>query len=186
VERGERVAIHIGLLRAVNVGGRNRGAMSDLRALLHSLGMTDVRSLLQSGNVVFRSEVSTPEQLEDLVQQAAEKQLALQSACIVRTADEWQAVVAENPFQDDARRDPGHLLVVFLKKAPKTSDVTALRKAMTGGETIRVKGRHAYVVYPDSIGRSRLTTRLLEEALGTGTGRNWNTVMKLGTLAETL
>src|SRR5216684_2908332 len=97
---------HIGLLRAVNLPGHNKIGMADLRELLAALGMQDVRSLLQSGNVVFRNDV--------------------------HTASDWKAIVAVNPFPDEAERDPGHLLVVFLKGAPRREDVTALQGAITG------------------------------------------------------
>ena len=73
---------------------------------------------------------------------------------------------------------------MFLKDAPDREQVTALQKAITGREVVRAKGRHAYVVYPDGIGRSRLTSALIEKKLTTrGTGRNWNTVVKIGALA---
>mgnify|MGYP002399900788 CR=1 FL=1 len=96
-------------------------------------------------------------------------------------------MVADNPFRVEAERDPGHLLVMFLKQAPTREAVTALQRAITGREVVRAEGRHAYLVYPDGVGRSRLTSALIEKHLGTrGTGRNWNTVQKLGALVEAL
>jgi uncharacterized protein (DUF1697 family) len=178
------MAIHIGLLRAVNLAGHNRIAMADLRALVTALGMQDVRTLLQSGNVVFRSAVRTGAQLERSLEGAAMKRLGLDTDFFVRTVSDWNALVAGNPFPEEAERDPGHLVVMFLKEAPNDEQVSALQKAITGREVVRAKGRHAYLVYPDGIGRSRLTTALIERKLATrGTGRNWNTVLKLGALA---
>jgi uncharacterized protein (DUF1697 family) len=175
---------HIGLLRAVNLPGHNKIGMVDLRELLAGLGMQDVRSLLQSGNVVFRSDVHTVTQLERVFEKAAAKRLGLETDFFVRTASDWKAIIAGNPFPEQAERDPSHLLVMFLKEAPKREDVTALQRAIKGREVVRAKGRHAYVVYPDGIGRSRLTTALIEKKLATrGTGRNWKTVLKLGALA---
>jgi uncharacterized protein (DUF1697 family) len=175
---------HIGLLRAVNLPGHNKIGMADLRELLAAAGMQDVRSLLQSGNVVFRNDVHTATQLERLLEHAAAKRLGLETDFFVRTASDWKTVVAGNPFPDEARTDPSHLLVVFLKAAPDREAVTALQSAITGREVVRAKGRHAYVVYPDGIGRSRLTSALIEKKLATrGTGRNWNTVLKLAALA---
>jgi uncharacterized protein (DUF1697 family) len=72
---------------------------------------------------------------------------------------------------------------MVFKHAPNAADVKALRAAISGREILEVIGASAYVVYPDGIGRSRLTTALIEKALGTrGTGRNWNTVVKLASL----
>ena len=181
------MTVHIGLLRAVNLAGRNMVPMADLRKLLAGLGMQDVRSLLQSGNVVFRSAARSTAQLERLLENATAKRLGLETDFFVRTLREWRAVVAGNPFTEEARRDPGHLLVVCLKDAPEPDDVKALQRSITGREVFRAGGRHAYVVYPDGVGRSRLTNVRIEKALGTrGTGRNWNTVLKLAALAEAL
>ena len=178
------MTIHVGLLRAVNLPGHNKIGMADLRELLATLGMQDVRSLLQSGNVVFRSDVHTAAQLEGVLEHAAAKRLGLETDFFVRTASDWKALIAGNPFPEEAERDPSHLLVMFLKEAPDREQVTALQNAITGREVVRAKGRHAYVVYPDGIGRSRLTTAFIEQKLATrATGRNWNTVLKLGALA---
>jgi uncharacterized protein (DUF1697 family) len=179
------MTIHIGLLRAVNVAGHNKIGMAELRALLVSLGMSGVRSLLQSGNLVFESNDGRSEQLESMLEEAAKQRLGPQTDFVVRTRNDWRKIVADNPLREEAEGDPSHLLVMFLKAAPGRSKVEALRKAIKGRETIRSKGRQLYIVYPDGIGRSRLTTKLIEEALGTrGTGRNWNTASKLGAMAE--
>jgi len=174
----------IGLLRAVNLAGHNQVRMADLRELLTRLGMQDVRSLLQSGNLVFRSDVRTTTQVERLLEDAAATRLGLETDFFVRTAKDWRDIVAGNPFPGEAERDPSHLLVMLLKKAPDRGHVTALQKTIAGREVVRAGGRHAYVVYPDGIGRSRLTSARIERELGTrGTGRNWNTVLKLCALA---
>jgi uncharacterized protein (DUF1697 family) len=179
------VTIHFALLRGINVGGRKQVAMGDLRSLLTRLGFSDARSLLQSGNLVFCSDRRTGAPLERLLEREVEKQLDLQTDFFVRTADEWKTIVANNPFQEEARRDPGHLVVMFLKDPPSAKEVEALEGAITGREIVRAEGRQAYIVYPDGIGRSRLTNALIERRLGTrGTGRNWNTVLRLGALAS--
>jgi uncharacterized protein (DUF1697 family) len=175
---------HIALLRGINVGGNKKVAMADLRELLNALGFADPRSLLQSGNLVFRSDARKSADLERLLDAETEKRLGLKTEFFVRTAKEWKAVVESNPFPDEAESDPGHLVVMFLKEAPGTEDVEALQAAITGREIVRAVGRQAYITYPDGIGDSRLTNAVIEKKLGTrGTGRNWNTVMKLAALA---
>ena len=174
---------HIALLRGVNIGGNTKIAMSDLRALLADLGFGDPRTLLQSGNAVLRSDELTGADLERLLEAETEKHLGLKTDFFVRIPQEWKAVIESNPFPDEAERDPSHLLVVFLKKAPSVEDVEALQAAIKGREVVRAVGRQAYVVYPDGIGRSKLTINLIEKKLGCrGTGRNWNTVLKLADL----
>lgn len=176
---------HIGLLRAVNLAGRNVVAMSDLRRLLDRLGMEDVRTLLQSGNVVSRCATASTARLERLLAAAAAEHLGIETDFFVRTAGDWKTVIANNPFPDEAVRDPGHLLVMCLKCVPDRAAVAALQASIKGREVVRANGAHAYLVYPDGIGRSTLTTAIIERALGTrGTGRNWNTVVKLDALAE--
>lgn len=178
------MTIHIALLRAVNLPGHNQVGMADLRELLAGLGFGDARTLLQSGNLVFKSDARTGARLESLLQEAAKSRLGLDTDFFVRTAGDWKAIVAGNPFPEEAERDPGHLVVMFLKEAPDRKDVKALQESITGREVVRAGGRQAYIVYPDGIGRSRLTMALIERRLGTrGTGRNWNTVLKLGALA---
>lgn len=178
--------VHIALLRGINVGGRNRVAMSDLRNLLTKLGIRRAQSLLQSGNVVFESERRTVAELERLLELQTEKHLNVRADYMVRTAKEWKEIVECNPFPGEARDDPSHLIVMFLKKPPTAEDVKALRAAIRGPEMVRADGRQAYITYPAGIGRSKLTPALIESKLGCrGTGRNWNTVLKLLALAET-
>lgn len=176
---------HIALLRGINVGGNKMIAMADLRALLARLGFTNARTLLQSGNVVFESRTRNGgKKLEHLLETELERQLGLQADFMVRTPAEWQGVIARNPFPKDAEEDPSHLLVLFLKGVPSTRDVRVMQAAIPGRERIHVEGRHVWITFPDGIGRSRLSTSLLERTLRTrGTGRNWNTVLKLAALA---
>jgi uncharacterized protein (DUF1697 family) len=179
------MTIHAGLLRAVNLAGHNKVAMSDLRDLLVTLGFQDGRSLLQSGNIVFRCTHSSTEKIERLLEAGADEHLGLKTDFFVRNAKEIAAVIANNPFPAEARSDPGHLIVMFLRHEPERAAVAALQKAIVGREVVRAKGPHAYIYYPDGIGRSKLTVALIEKKLGgRGTGRNWNTVMKLNALME--
>ena len=175
----------IALLRGVNLAGHRQVAMADLRKLVTGLGFADVRSLLQSGNLLFRTSNRSGAKLEQMLEAEIEKRLGLQSDCFVRTAEEWRAIIARNPFRKEAERDPGHLTVTFLKAAPDAAQVRALQAAITGPEIVRADGRQAYIVYPIGVGRSRLTSALIDKKLGTrGTGRNWNTVLKLAALAN--
>ncbi|HUR95703.1 MAG TPA: DUF1697 domain-containing protein [Gemmatimonadales bacterium] len=176
---------HVGLLRGVNVGGRKPVAMADLRALLADLGFADGRTLLQSGNVVFRGGARRGQSLERYLEAEAAARLRLRSDFFVRTAAEWRTIVSGNPFPETAMHDPGHLLLVCLKAAVSAATIAATQAAIAGPERIGGEGREVYVVYPDGVGTSRLTHAVLERRLGTrGTGRSWNTVRKLDALAN--
>jgi len=173
----------VALLRAVNLASHNRVTMADLCAMLGDLKLTGARSLLQSGNVVFEAGSAAPRALERKLEAEAGRRLGLATDFFVRSAKEWGAVLAANPFPAEAKRDPGHLLVFALKDAPGPAQARALSEAIKGREVARIVGRQAYIVYPDGVGRSRLTIALIERKLGTrATGRNWNTATKLGAM----
>jgi len=177
------MAIEIALLRAVNVAGNNKVAMADLKAMMAEIGF-EARTLLQSGNVLLRGAKFGGEKLEQLLEAETARHLGLKTDFFVRSAGEWNEIVRENPFAKEARTDPGHLLVLPLKHAVKASAIDTLRQAIRGREIVVANGRQLYAVYPDGIGRSKLTIGLIEKTLGTRTtGRNWNTVLKLATMA---
>jgi uncharacterized protein (DUF1697 family) len=176
---------YIALLRAINVGGRKAVSMTDLRELLDKLGFRDVRSLLQSGNLVFQGNARAGAGIERLLETEAAKRLTLETDFFVRTGGEWRAVVENNPFRKEAERDPSHLILACLKDAPDAEHVNGLQAAIVGREVVRAAGKHLYIVYPEGIGRSRLTNALIEKKLETrGTGRNWNTVLRLGAIVK--
>jgi uncharacterized protein (DUF1697 family) len=173
---------HVALLRAVNVGGRGKVAMADLRQMLSDLGFEQPRSLLQSGNLVFACQPSR-EALEALLETQAKARLGLDTDFIVRTADQWAAIVAANPFADMARDDASHLVVMPLKSDPDTARLRELKAWIPGPEKIEAAGRVLYITYPDGIGTSKLTGAAIERRLqARGTARNWNTVSKLAAM----
>ena len=175
---------HIALLRGINVGGAKRIGMADLRVLLADLGYGEPRSLLQTGNLVFDAGDADPASIERRLEAEMAARLGLKTSVFVRTVHEWQAVLDANPFPNEARSDPGHLVLLALKQPPTDAAVTALRSVMAGPEMLRTGERCAYIVYPNGIGRSRLTPAQLERYLGPATGRNWNTAQKLGQLSR--
>jgi uncharacterized protein (DUF1697 family) len=175
---------YIALLRGINIGPHKRIAMADLKALAADLGFADPRTLLASGNLVFRAPAQSAATLEQRLHEATARELGVTTEYFIRTAGEWQAAVAANPFVREATQDPGHLLLMSLKDAPAGAAVKGLQAAIRGREVVKAKGAHAYLHYPDGVGRSDLTLAAVEKHLGTrGTARNWNTVLKLADLA---
>ncbi len=158
--------------------------MTNLRNFLTELGFEHVRSLLQSGNLVFGSRSRFGAELERYLEMEASKRLALEVDIFVRTAEEWKSIVRQNPFRKEAERDPAHLIVLFLKNAPAPKDVALLQADIVGPELVKAKGRQAYIFYPNGQGRSKLTNAIIEKRIGRATGRNWNTVMKLDVIAK--
>ena len=177
--------VYVGLLRAVNLGPGTQVSMERLRTLLSEKGLDGVVTLLQSGNVVFRSPERDTARLEGRLEDWLSKGLGLTTTCFVRSDGEWRAIVSGNPFPMEANEAPNHLVVLALKGAPPPAAWKALAASIPGRERVQGAGRHAYIVYTDGIGRSRLTNAFLEKHLGSSsTARNWNTVRKLEALAS--
>ena len=173
------MAVAIALLRGVNVGGRTV-RMVELTALARDLDLQNPRTLLQSGNLVFEAPRAPDASLEARLETALKSRFGFAVDVICRSAVEWARLVAANPFPDAARNDPAHLLAMPLKTAPVDGGLERLRAAIKGREEAALIGRDLYVVYPDTIGRSKLTMNVVERQLGAPTtGRNWNTVLKL-------
>ena len=157
--------------------------MADLRSMVSELGFSDVRTLLQSGNLVFRGAGADAE-VEAALEAESERRFGYQADYFVRTLDEWNAVVSANPYPDEARDDPAHLAVLTLKSPISNAEVAALNAVIKGRERAAGDGRAVYIVYPDGMGESKLTNTVVERALGVrATARNWNTVLKLAALA---
>lgn len=178
------MTVHVALLRAINVGGRSL-SMADLKAMLEDIGLAQARTLLQSGNIVLDAAAKTGAALESFLEKETQMRLNLEADYLVRTAAEWKAIIAGNPFRHQAKDDPARLVVMPLKLAPAKARVAALQAAIKGRERVRADGRELYIVYPDGIGRSKLTIAVIERTLATrGTARNWNTVLKLQALVD--
>lgn len=176
---------YVGLLRAINLGSHNRIAMAELRAMLEKVGCEDPRTLIVSGNVVFRNASASSDKVERMLEAASTKHLGVTTDYFVRSVKEWHAIIGANPFPKEAKSDPARLVMMCLRDAPNAAQVKALQAAIKGRESVAVKGKHAYFLYPDGQGRSKLTIAMIEKAFGTrGTARNWNTVLKLGELAQ--
>ena len=177
----------IALLRAVNVGGTGKLPMAELAKLLTKLGYTGVKTLLQSGNVVFACSEKSAAKLEATIEASIAKTFGITSAVYVRSAAEWDAMIATNPFPDAATNEPSRFHVMAFKSAPAPAKVEALQAAIAGNETVAAIGKHLYLIYPDGMGNSKLTNAVIDRKLGlTGTARNWNTVLKLAAAAREL
>jgi uncharacterized protein (DUF1697 family) len=174
------MAPFIALLRAVNLGSTNAVSMAALRDLTSALGFTNVRTALQSGNLVFHTSRRAPAALERLLEAEMLKGLGVRTRFFVRTAADWQSTIENNPFPAEAKANPSRLIVVFLKDAVTAEGLASLRAAIHGQERVGGVGRQAYLSYPDGISTSRVTAALIEKHVGTsGTGRTWNTVVRL-------
>ncbi len=176
---GQRVV----LLRGINLGASNRIAMPALREELEKAGFDDVRTYLQSGNVVLSSDASE-NQVARRCERLIAKAFGLDIAVVVRTRDELADVVGRNPLAKVAR-DPKRYQVSFLSKELSAKAVDELAALAVDGERFVAVGRELYAWHPRGVARSKLWAALAGRGLGvTATARNWTTVTKLLALAE--
>jgi len=173
---------HVVLLRGINIGPRNRIAMPALRDALEQAGFTDVRTHLQSGNVVLESRAK-PEAVRRTVEQLIERQFGLEIAVVVRSRAQLAAVVKRNPLGQVAT-EPKRYQVTFLDKKLSAKIAKDLEQTAAADERVVVTGREVYAWHPKTIARSKLWSKLAGKNLGvTATSRNWTTVEALLELA---
>jgi uncharacterized protein (DUF1697 family) len=172
----------VALLRGINLAGKRRLAMADLRALLEDLGYEDVRTHLQSGNAVFATG-DPAATVEAAVEAAIAERTGLEVPVIVRTGAQLARIVRADRLGDVAD-DPARRLVVFLRAPPDRAAIRALQERDFGGERIAAAGREVYAWCPGGIGRSPLLAALeASKAAPGGTARNWRTVTRLAEMA---
>ncbi len=172
------------LLRGINVGGHNRLPMADLRALVSGLGHSDVRTHLQSGNVVCVG-TGSPSDMADALSSAILEELSLTVPVVARTAGDWNALAAANPFVDD-EDDPRKLHVTFLDSVPDPDRVVDLEAQSEefAPDRFAVGGPDVFLHFPAGYADTKLQNAVLERRLGRiATTRNWRTVTALAELA---
>jgi uncharacterized protein (DUF1697 family) len=170
------MTVFVALLRAVNVGGTGSLPMAELKAICEGLGFSDVKTYIQSGNVLFRSD-EAEKTVEERLDEALGKTMGKRPGVMVRSHKELDGIVANAPFPD---AKPNFMLVYFLpEKAPGDALATIVAP---DGEEAKLAGREIYVHYPNGSGRSKLKL----PALKTGTSRNLNTVRKLAEMAAAM
>jgi uncharacterized protein (DUF1697 family) len=177
------VASQIALLRGINIGPRNRIAMPKLRELLEKGGFDDVRTYVQSGNVVLSSSAKEAE-IARRCKRLIEDEFGLDIDVVVRTRAALAKVVERNPLGDVAA-NPKRYQVSFLAAKPSRDIIGKLEVVATKRERVVVIGREIYAWHPDGAARSKLWAMLAGRQLGvTATSRNWTTVTKLLELAS--
>ena len=171
--------VHVALLRGVNVGGKHRLPMRDLAEMFRDAGCADVRTYIQSGNVVFAAGAALARRVPGIVGDAIERRFGFDTPLVIRTAGELAEIVRRNPFVK-AGADPATLHVAFLRDRPGRAQIAALDPGVSPPDEFRVNGREVYLRCPNGVGRSKLTAPYFDTRLKTvSTARNWRTVLAL-------
>ncbi|GAB3161294.1 DUF1697 domain-containing protein [Myceligenerans halotolerans] len=184
------MAAFVVLLRGVNLGPNRRVPATDLRGAALDAGFADVRTLLNSGNVVLTtgtSDAGGPDDVARLLSDRLTERVGTEIPAIALTADRLRAIASANPFPAAAREDPSHLQVHVPFGEVDEVGIARLDLQHPGREHIGVAAGVVYVHYVDGIGHSKLTTAALDKAAGTTlTARNWNTITRLGEMLRDL
>lgn len=179
------MSIYISLLRGINVGGQNRLPMDSLREMYAQIGFTDIRTYVQSGNVVFKANSADPEALSGQIERHIQQDYGYSVAVFTRQPQDFQRILANNPFLTARQEDPTRLHVTFLYRKP---DEAAWSKTNTPPGIMDEFARgtqEVYIFCPNGYGKTKLSNDFFERKLGVqATTRNWNTVNQLYYMAE--
>ena len=174
----------IALLRGINVTGRNKVPMADLRTLCSKNGMTEVETYIQSGNLVVTAPGSA-EEIEKQLEALIEKKFKLTIPVIVRRASEWPAYIKGNPFPEASMTEPNAVMLALSKKKPNAEALTGLRERAVRGEKLELVGDALWIHFKDGVANSKLAPGLFDRLVGSPvTTRNWRTVVKLGEMTK--
>jgi len=175
----KRVQPFVALLRGINVTGRNKVPMADLRSFCGKLGWGDIQTYIQSGNLIFSAagpEVSLESELEQLIQ----KRFGLTIPVIVRAGTSWPDYVKANPFPEASETAPNAVMMSLPKAKPNKGAVEQLRERAKNGERIAQVGDAFWIYFKEGVAQSKLSPGLLDRVVGSPvTARNWNTVLKI-------
>jgi len=182
--------IYIALLRGINVGGKNIIKMSELKRVFESIGLCEVRTYIQSGNVLFKSN-EKEEPLYNKIEQEIEKAFGFSVTIVLRTAEELQWIVQNCPFseeevlQAESYSETESLYVAFLPHVPSQEKIEYLNAYRSEKDEFRIERRDVFLLSYNNIRKSKVANNLQKLDV-TATVRNWKTINKLAELAKAM
>ncbi len=181
------MAIYIALLRGINIGPHKRMKMEKLRASCEGLGFQDVKTYIQSGNLVFRAAKLSSSALSKKLGECIVRDFGFSAEVISRTREEMKQIIEQNPFTKERGIDTSKLHVVFLAQRPAAVSLDKLRDLTLAPDRTMPRGTEIYFYFPNGVSGSSLWKHPLDRVTGVaGTMRNWSTVNKLYAMATDL
>jgi len=178
---------YIALLRGINVSGQKLIKMAELRLALEKAGFENLNTYIQSGNIVFQSEVSKTEDLALRIKAVILEKFGFDVSTQVLLKDELESIIAGNPFKEEVVSEPNRVLLVRLGESPDASNLKIFLEEDLSPDRVVVKGNWVYIHFPEGQAKSKLSNNLIEKRLKvSATGRNWNTVLKLSKMLDEL
>lgn len=176
---------YISMLRGINVSGQKIMKMEDLRALYESLGFNAVTSYIQSGNVIFQSEILDTGVLSKTIEDKIKSYYGFQVPVVIRTHDELDKIINNNPYITKRDEDISKLSILFLKTPPPLKTFDELPETGPNNEEFIVAEKELYLFFPEFYGKSKWNNNFFEKKAGIAvTTRNWRTVLKLHELSK--
>ena len=176
----------ISILRGINVSGQKKILMADLKALYESLHFKEVATYIQSGNVIFKSDAKLSDvQLAKKIEKAIDAKYNFEVPVIIRSMEEWEKAISQNPFIKEKKIDLKKLHITFLLEVPSKENVESIKSTDFLPDKFIIKGKEIYLHIPESYGETKLSNNFFENKLKIrATTRNWNTVNKLFEMAS--
>jgi uncharacterized protein (DUF1697 family) len=176
---------YISLLRGINVSGKNSIKMDPLKKMVEALGLKNVTTYIQSGNVIFRDAENRQKELEKIIKVQIKTDFGFDVTVIVMTRDKLRKIIEKNPFRDDFKKDAAYLHITFLASIPEKYDLESILTKKSEGEEIAILDEAVYLYCPNGYGKTRLTNTFLETKLKTvATTRKLKSSIELLRIAE--
>jgi uncharacterized protein (DUF1697 family) len=177
--------VHVALLRGINIGPHKRMKMETLRASCEALGFKNVKTYIQSGNIVCQAGKLSSDAAARKIEAQIEKNFGFSADVIARTGDEMKNIVMGNPMLKEPGLDTSKLHVVFFSEAPTAEAIKKLEAIVKTPDKVRHKGKEIYFYFPNGVSGSSIWKHSLDRVLGiSGTMRNWKTVNTLYEMAR--
>jgi uncharacterized protein (DUF1697 family) len=177
--------ILISILRGINLGGRNTVKMDDLRKLFIDLGFINVRTYIQSGNIIYQSKKLTSKQVNEVIESNIKRRFGFDVPAVTLQLEELTEICRSNPFTKDNTKDTSFLHVTFLSARPKAGDINKIKEQDFKPDEFREGGNVIYVYCPGGYGRTKLSNSFFEKKLKvTATTRNWKVTNELLSIAK--
>jgi len=168
---------YVSILRGINVSGQKKIKMEDLKTIFESLGLANVCTYIQSGNVVFDATTDKAEKIAKQIEHAIQKSYGFEVPVLLRTRAEMNKIIKANPFLEDKKLDTSKMHVTFLERPPGRSVLQNFKPGSLGEDRYSIRGADVFLYCPGGYGKTRLSNHFIEKHFGVrATTRNWKTV----------
>jgi uncharacterized protein (DUF1697 family) len=171
---------YIALLRGINVSGKNLVKMTELSAVFSDIGINNIKTYKQSGNILFVHSSLDTDLLQTKIETSIKNHFQLTVPTIIRNKKEWTKIIEKNPFTDPIKYNENNIHITFLNQIPDAKHLEKITQKNVGVDEFRIMDREIYIHCPNGYGKTKLTNTFFEQQLKTVcTTRNWNTIQAL-------